>query len=407
MKLLIIVIISALFTAHYSNACPPDKLFQKTGFAWLNGGYENFVGTGTASGKDNQEVRVVFGGGNHASGNLGATFPWSKSAGNRLYGLGFNDMMIKVGNRLFTHERTFEKQPTSELVLKDLILHYNSDDKVYQISMSEIFHEVYSGHDYMVEFVLHVVEGRRIVERGEGFKRFKIKALKKLGKYIKKYFGINIDQAPGLNLSERALVLDSDQYSRITVTSLDGKTSEEYKIDSFFGGLEKSEIHIYAAREPDLRAHMKYDYIGLYPESPECGNYGIVAYISGILNHEQTPKNPLWSWLWRDVPFLPQIKLPTLQSLMHDFALKKGSSGFFMTADGDDVPIDNIHQYVKLESISDIAEIDVLRFTTRKGKEYPELTHKLGPGTFHRKLIEIMRVDGCKFYGMLETQTLN
>lgn len=107
----------------------------------------------------------------------------------------------------------------------------------------------------------------------------------------------------------------------------------------------------------------------------------MVAYISGILNS----------------------KNKTLNKIIGETS----SAAFFIDSNGNETPIKKIQRYKKIKSVSHVERIGELNLVQGESKTFPSLFHRVGPGTFNRRLISVTDHKGCDYSGMLETQTLN
>lgn len=358
-----------------SLACEMDDLYSRFGFAEVDGGYENLVGVGQT---ENGE-RFVIGGGNHASGDLGATFPWVTDNSGKLQGHGFNDMMVSLGNKFYMFRYPFTKQKIDQKVLRDLIIDRDSNGRIKTLSMKVEAFEVELGRSRRVrlEVVLAVTQNGQAVVKKEGFKRFDV-----LPGFMRIFESFDSKlQSLGLLLTESALVFDVARDSWIAVSYPDGK-KKKYQVSSFLGALEKSSINITATKKTALTLHMQYDYVAFYPvDTNRCGDKGFVAYISGLLNRNQG----------------------ALQSALDRHFLRKyGSSAFFIGPDGLNEDLSSIQSYGSMKTVQDVLKIKELNL--RSGRVLGGVEHALGPGVFDRKLVEFTGHNGCVYAGMLEIQ---
>ena len=381
-----------------------DTNFRVLGITEVTGGYENFVASGqTADGQN-----IVFAGGNHASGDLGGTFPWASRKNGRLVGMGFNDMQLRLGNRMFVFSQKFEKIPTTKHVPRALQIVRAGNGSIIRLSMDTKAEEVNPDTGNVLDsnirlaFVVHVKQGDNIVTRREGFKRFDAfsGAVEAMGckgfpvlpqpdnlifcsllthyAWTLENLGLS---APGLVLTEAALRLDPLKESRVSITS-SARRTETIRLASLFGGLEKSSITVVASKHKTLDLHMQYDYVALFPQNPEnCGYTGTVAYISGLLNRDQG----------------------LLQSVLDKKLVRKyASSAFVIDQNGDHMALKNIERYNAIKSAGDV--LRMTEFGAASTAELPGLRHTFDVGSFHRRMITLTDRFDCTYSGMLETQ---
>lgn len=146
----------------------PDLLYSISGFASLNGGYENFVATAeTRDGK-----KVVFGGGNHATGeDLKSTFPWISSKNGKLSVGGFNDMMVKIDGELYTFNEVFSEKPlTFKRPEKALKIVRNKSGKITNLYMEVEGLKLSTNEKVSIAFHLKVKEGHHVPVRRAGLR---------------------------------------------------------------------------------------------------------------------------------------------------------------------------------------------------------------------------------------------
>ena len=404
----------------------------------IDGGYENLIAIATAVSDKGEQATIIFGGGNHATDDLGATFPWSYIKNGKLYGVGFNDMTVAVvkGNqkRLFNFAAPFQDKELS-LGWEDkkqskpsaLGIEWTSQEKdtngrilsfTFNSQKTNVFPAVGqagSNHSGEIGFQLFVNNTER-VERHEGFKR---KAalwdmITSFGQSdecahpqdqdvqdfckLASLDGVPLieDELPGLALGEYPFILDQSKKSFIKIS--DQGQAEYYTIKSLVGTLERSLIDIIAVKnycfdiidfEKILTMHMQYDYLALFPSTPGvngCPRDGFVGYISGLLNAKKPGA--------------------TAARLMNDFVKRNATSGFFLSEKGEGDSI-NLRAYDKIKNVRDIEKIKEFNFATNAGLEYNWNAMPVGPGIFDRRIVELSSQESsCLWYGMLETQRL-
>lgn len=404
----------------------------------VDGGYENLVAVAKAVNDKGEEATIVFGGGNHATEDLGATFPWTYFRNGKLYGIGFNDMTVAVikgtQKKVFNYSAPFEdkelsmgwedknKSKSSSLKITWTSQEKDTNGRISSFTFANQKANVFAASGNSVSnasgefsFQLFVNNNERIA-RHEGFKRRAAlwdmitefgqsdQCINPPDQDVKDFCmlagldGVPLveDDLPGLALGEYPFVLDQSKKSFLNI--IDHGQQEIYTIKSIVGGLERSLIDIIAAKnycfdivdfEKLLTMHMQYDYVAVFPASPGtngCPQEGFVGYISSLLNAKQPGA--------------------TAARLMNDFVRRNATSGFFISEKGEGESI-NLRAYEKLKNVRDIENVKELGFSQNSGIEYNWNEMPVGPGIFDRRIVELKDAQtSCQWYGMLETQRL-
>ena len=448
-KILVILAIAAIFVSCKQRTPEQgsrakgisDRVLSGGHCSRIDGGYENLVAVGKAKSDDGEEVTIVFGGGNHATNDLGATFPWAHVVGGEMFGIGFNDMSIalisKADTRIFNFAAPFadkdlsvgwedrKKEKKSMLDIGWYPEGPSSDSaRIKSFTFARQQAKTFPGLGAIgrseiaeISYQLFVKNTER-VDRREGFKRKgslwdllthfaqtdtcenpadpDMEEMCKLGG-AKGNFEVDND-IPGLALGEFPFSLDATQSNPSTLTlTYEGKT-RKYQITSLIGGLERSIINIVAVKnfcfdiidfEKLLTMHMQYDYISLHPATPGqngCGRESFAGYISGLLNHNEPGA--------------------LAASMMNDFVKRNATSGVFLAADGEKESV-NLLSYNQIKNVRDIEAVKELNFVKGDGHEFNWIDMPVGPGIFDRRIVELKEQNtGCTWFGMLETQRL-
>ncbi len=371
----------------------------------VNGGYENFV----ASGSTSQGLPVLIGGGNHGSGDLRETFPWVDYQNGQYQVMGFNDMTIALGDDVYVFAETmkhslskkmhFEKKLRIEgtgLPEEDLLLLKMKGVKFTKNSNPQ--------SNVLISFDLEFNTSEPVV-RHEGIRYPRLidfinnhycgsSLIRATHSHLCDLFDSIADalpKTPGLTLKEYYLKLNRSGSLRIT--NLNGKSLGDFQVESLTGSLEKSDITVLATARPELTFHMQYDYVAIMPDSDnstQC-NKPFIGYVSGLLNKNTTLFHPI----------------------LDTFFFLTSSTGFWIhPSEGKAVaepiafPPSNVTQIRNRGDVQTlVSTLTRLPLSSFEVSGLGEHEIAIGPGIFNRQLIRIKNNQTqCHFGGMLETQ---